>query len=795
MSIGWCDQACNKPTDPAGVLAKLLLRSMVLLCLLSGLAAQVQAKNILVLTGQESSTDAINVQTNALAEFTTPGTQVDTVINMNVAGVLTQAMFQAKTYDLVVVIQLSAEFDQDNVKTLKDAIKNRWANGFALFYDTGGDEAKPATQAMKSMLKDSAGIDWTSTTTNSSGDLLFQLNTNSAYKSSFTALNPLRGGYFFYMNGIPAPNVLYLAPGQEPPAANAPANTLVDNVYSVFVPATQSFSGKGACLIASSDSSMFESRNYDGTSNGWGAPNTSGFTNEKKIAPAFELALAPGGVCGIPAGVSKVFAPTSVGPGDVSTLTIHITNSSTSNLTGVTLKDKLPSPLVFAQSADQVGNTCAGGNLSIDASEPSLTLVNAQVPPGGCALTVQVRWPAISASECVPGGKLVTNTITPGTDFLVDQASDSTPAVASLTCEGGALQVNKRVDWLAGSQSSNLSATSYGVDVSCTSALGDAMAVLHGDITVDANGAGSASFSPVVTSGTCTVSETSRSPAPANHQWVETVLPSVTVGAPAVAGAPAHATLTNTLARSLASIALQKNIVGAAAGGVTGSFVFTAQCGSDGTHMGQVVTSQANTGAGTIAGVPAGANCSVSEVEPLPTAPANYRWGAVPAPQSITDVQTGSALIFSNTLIRNTASLSVNLSISGAPAEGVSGIFKFQASCGNDGNFSTQVSLSNARSGTATFADVPAGASCTISEDAALPAPPTGLVWGALPAAQTVGDVQTGSSASFQNQLSSTPVAAAATPVPSLRAWALVLLSVAMLAAFAVRRRTAFGRL
>lgn len=410
---------------------------VVLRCLFAlamGLLAytQADAKNVLVLStynsygaSPNSATDSMD---NLVTEFTSAGDTVTHIKTLDQAGAVSAATFSSSAYDLVVVARLVAPFETGNLSAINQAIANRSANGFALLYDTGGAASGGAAADLLAELKLAANIDAVASAPVIT-DVNFQLNTSNAPSivSSFSGLNPLRGGYMFYMNNVPAANVLYLPPSEPLPATG----TMVNNVAAVFIPSTQSFGGSGACLFAMSDISMFESRNYfGGTSSG--VTNNSGVTNQGKIASAFSAALSSGGGCGIPASIAKTFSPTSVNVGQTSTLTISVGNTGTTPISGLTVTDNLPAPLQVGGAAT---TTCTGGTLAAPMGGSSVSLSGSAVPGGGCSITVPVIWPVSAASQCTTTGSGVTNTITPGTDFSVTGAGYvKTPATATLAC-------------------------------------------------------------------------------------------------------------------------------------------------------------------------------------------------------------------------------------------------------------------------------------------------------------------------------------------------------------------------
>ncbi len=722
------------------------------LCL--SLLGHANARNILVLSTNSHSgvtADSIDAVNNEIAEFSASGDTVTHMSAMQMPGALTEAYFTAGNYDLVLVNRLAFSFAADNAKVLNDAMQNRWADAFALFYDTGGLSNATAAADLINVLKTAAGIT-VSASAPITSDVPLELNTNSVYASSFSGAPKVRGGYFFYMNNVPAANVLFLKDGDPMPQHG----TLVNNVYTVMIPGSQSYSGKGACIAASADISMFELRNYSGGSNGFGPPNNSGLTNQGKLRPAFNALLSSGGGCWPPV-VSKAFSPTSVPPGGVSQLTISVSGDPQGNTTGVNISDTLPAPLVIADNTATHTCTSASAQLVAESGTNSITLTGGVAPPEGCSVTVNVRWPFANLDDCAAPGNVRTNTITPGVGagFSTDQGQFNNPATATLTCTAGSLTAAKSVVWQAGSVPSDLSAMQFGMNVACTSDTDQVMPAKTTTVAVDAAGAGSSEVTPIVPAGSCVVTETLRPSAPSNHEWVEATLPSTTVtmqAAPAVT----TANITNTLRRSLTSIALTKNVVGWPATGTGGSvFNFIADCGpDDGQHSGAVTVAANGSGTGTIANVPQGASCTISE-DPgsLPAPPQNYSWGALPASQTIADVQPSSSVSFDNSLSRNRVSIGLTKTVTGGPAAGVTGTFSFEANCGADSNYLGAVALSGTNSGSGSIPNVPQGANCTVSELQPLPTEPTNYTWGSVPMPQPVNNAQASSIASFTNTL------------------------------------------
>jgi hypothetical protein len=216
--------------------------------------------------------------------------------------------------------------------------------------------------------------------------------------------------------------------------------------------------------------------------------------------------------------------------------------------------------------------------------------------------------------------------------------------------------------------------------------------------------------------------------------------------------------LTNTLKRLKGSIALTKIVTVSPGtdvgplGGFTGTFTFTADCGTDGTYSGSIgftnglVTGATNiSGDGSITGIPAGASCTVSEntpLEPDAAAPANYAWGApppdVPGVIAVVDGGTPQTASFTNTLTRPNSAIVINKTVTGGPG-GNSGTFTFGVDCGRDGKFGPiDVFISaGGNTGSSNTITVPAGAVCTVTENdpppATTPPNPPNYEWDTTP--------------------------------------------------------------
>lgn len=616
------------------------------LALLSNVAF---GQSVLFLTTNEAghtsgSGNTAGALDNMASEFTAAGADVTRQSDVLTAanGISASTFTNPATgqpYDIVLIGAAYGLIHASNWTVLQAAMETRAANAFVMFIDGCGNCGAKVDE-LAAVLSNVTGLTLgTSPNDNTPDAQPFYLNTASPFQASFAGLNPIVGYYTRYITNVPANNILYKR--RTTGTTNPPNPTGPGNAYGVLFPTAQSNNGQGACLFAVDDLSVF----IDHSTSGWAQ-------NQGKIAPAFLNAVSADGACGIPASIRKAFSPETVGPGDVTTLTVTIDNQGTTPLTGVLVRDSLPAPLQVHGDASAVTSTCTGGSVTVAPDAASVALQGASVPPGGCTLTVPVRWPAASASLCVAPGNTRTNTITPGVDFTTDQGQAFTPATAQLACVAGALNLTKQLVWAAGSQPTDMSATPFGMSVSCTSASGDTLGPLTTQISVDhTTGVGTASVAPVVTSGTCQVSESGRPPAPTHHEWAESTPPSGTVSMQAAPASNAL-TLVNTLRRASAALQISVSVSGGPSTGVSGVFSFEARCGADGVYGGSISLSQATSGTGTISGIPAGATCEVVELPALPAAPTGHTWGALPSAQTVSNLSSAGATVsFANTLV------------------------------------------------------------------------------------------------------------------------------------------------
>ncbi|WP_312415010.1 DUF5979 domain-containing protein [Comamonas sp.] len=302
-------------------------------------------------------------------------------------------------------------------------------------------------------------------------------------------------------------------------------------------------------------------------------------------------------------------------------------------------------------------------------------------------------------------------------------------------------------------------------------------------------GATSTTIANVPAGAQCVVAEGPAPTAPTNFTWGPAPAnATVTV----VANSDVATTMASTLVRGQAGIEVTKTL--ALPSGVTGpfNFGFTATCdlpAAGTTYTATLANYPANTKV-TIANVPAGANCSVVEDQPLPTAPANYSWAAPSVPAPVVVPATGAvAVSVTNALTGKQGNIQVNATTT--LPDGVAGPFSFvlTATCDLPTAGTTHsVTLTAPPAASAMITGVQAGAQCTITET--LPDAPAGYRWADPAFDQTVVTVDADSDmpVALTNELTRVQVANPV-PVPVDSRMALMLLAMLMMVAAGVHMR------
>lgn len=216
------------------------------------------------------------------------------------------------------------------------------------------------------------------------------------------------------------------------------------------------------------------------------------------------------------------------------------------------------------------------------------------------------------------------------------------------------------------------------------------------------NGAGAATDVTGIPAGTsCTVTEA------AQNGWEQTVTPPgpVTI----VAGQTATASFTNT--RRTADLIITKVVSGTYAVPVIGTFPVAIDCGADGTFTREIIASSSANGTATVAGLPVGASCTLTETNPVGWQLATGVEGNT-NPRTVRIAEQGNAVRFTNR--RTTGIITIDKTIDQG-----SGTFRFAVTCGETpvagGPFDITINAP-ATTGSVTVPDVPTGSSCVVDE-------------------------------------------------------------------------------
>ncbi len=211
------------------------------------------------------------------------------------------------------------------------------------------------------------------------------------------------------------------------------------------------------------------------------------------------------------------------------------------------------------------------------------------------------------------------------------------------------------------------------------------------------------------------------------------------------------ATITNQLAPNQIPVTINVNVTGAPATGAPGSYPFTLTCDT-GTYTGSVTISGTATTGSTTVNVPQGATCTTLTESGKPTAPATYAWGQETGTPPTGPITTGSIGTITNPLVPNPISVTVNLTVTEAPATGAPGSYPFTLVCNGISYTGTVTLTGTSTTGTGTV-NVPEGANCTTLTETGKPTAPTSYNWGPVTATPPMGPIAPGATASITNPL------------------------------------------
>ena len=144
------------------------------------------------------------------------------------------------------------------------------------------------------------------------------------------------------------------------------------------------------------------------------------------IGPAITVSAVNSGLDG--PSVSKAFAPTSIGAGGTSTLTVTLTNPNATTIAGVSVTDNLPGGMTIANPAN-MATTCTGGTVTNAAI--SLTLAGASIPASGsCTFSAKVTVStAGSYVNTIPAGAVTSSNAGANTAGIQTLTATAAPAI------------------------------------------------------------------------------------------------------------------------------------------------------------------------------------------------------------------------------------------------------------------------------------------------------------------------------------------------------------------------------
>ena len=307
---------------------------------------------------------------------------------------LDPAIFNGKK--VVVLTTTYVQMNPAQVPVLRHAILTRPDLTFVMFPD-GCCERATNLMPIISILNEGTG--WGMAGAYHGSTIDAPLNTNSLYKSSFTSLNPMKGGWYWLLSNVPSDNALYLAQGATPPVTGT-----TTSAYGFFVPQQGFNGGQGACVFLTADISPFVSTAQSNT-----------------IADVFmNAATAPNGACAQstrePDLVASVTGPAAPTIGSPATYTLTVANAGATNSPATTATMTVPAGMTIDTVTLPAGCTAAGQVVTCNV--PALT-----------ATTGTVSFP-INVTPTQPGAVNVSASVTTVAGETSTANNSTTMAVA-----------------------------------------------------------------------------------------------------------------------------------------------------------------------------------------------------------------------------------------------------------------------------------------------------------------------------------------------------------------------------
>jgi len=430
--------------------------------------------------------------------------------------------------------------------------------------------------------------------------------------------------------------------------------------------------------------------------------------------------------------VNKTVSPAQVRAGNPVIYTIDVSNSSNTTADYVAVSDPLPVGFLFDSATCSVlsGSTSCGA-VNYDSATRTVTSTIDSLGTGDAVRFVLAGTAGVQAATYT---NTATAQPTPGVSRYIDTNPSSNVSQVNLQIFNtvSPIMVTKTI---AGLSASGLdSPLTFTGTITCAT-----QGSKPWSATVPA-GESTGAAAPVSfwDGEPCVITEDTPPAAPAWTAWS---------GSPIIAPAlipllgeatPVAVSVTNTLVdipRGEAAVIVTKSIDGLTVEGLAAPLTFTGSV-TCGTQPAQAwsATVEAGSSSGTAAALTfmEGERCIVTEDAVTAQAPEGYSWIGEPliSPATSEVLEAGQALAVTvtNTLDASAPSGAIDVTKVVTGAHAFSGDFGFAVFCDDDGTFATVVSLDGATTASATVLNVPAGAECTVTENARAGAP-TGFGW------------------------------------------------------------------
>lgn len=329
--------------------------------------------------------------------------------------------------------------------------------------------------------------------------------------------------------------------------------------------------------------------------------------------------------------IKAVTSVTSNGDGSQSVgFSVVVTNTGNVVLRDLTVSDPLATAFAsqfLSTTVPVVSGVGPGSSITANPSfnggvNPQLIALPSSLAAGGSfTITFTAR---IVATSPAPGVNAIT-------------ASATSPAGAPVTAAGtapvnlpftGSLRINKVV---TGTPLTANSTFPFAVNCGAAGSFAASVTIGPGDSS------GSTTIPNIPALASCTVTEGVLPPPPAGFFWSgTTVSPGVSS---IVDGAVTTATVTNRLTQNLGTLRIQLDVSDGPSSGITGNFVFQADCGSSGTFPAILSFAGTRSATASVPNIPVPTTCVITETSRPPT-PAGFAWSTLSIPPITTAVTT-----------------------------------------------------------------------------------------------------------------------------------------------------------